>query len=175
MSLASTCPTLISLSVAGNEYSNLTACPELPLLETLNLEGNNLTSLHGISPIGKLKKLHTLNLKNNAITTISSGTMTPLKELRNVDLAFNAVESWEFVDMLSTILPNLEVLRLSHNPLYEGSLKDNEKQVAADLSYMLTVARVGTLTQLNYSEVSEVANHHHPNQANLARLHLMNG
>jgi len=100
--------------------------------------------------------LHTLVLKNNAIANISPNNMTRFNGLRSVDLAFNAVESWDFVDRLSEILPNLEVLRLSHNPLYDGPQKDEAKQAAADVIYMLTVARVGTLEQLNYSEVTQV-------------------
>lgn len=153
MSIASALPRLASLSAAGNEYDTLSECPDLPSLTSINLERNDLTSINDVRVLERLDKLHTLKLKDNSIETIGFGMLTSITSLKNVDLAFNAVASWGFVDALNTVFPNLEVLRLSHNPLYEHVTGGEGKQFTADDGYMLSLARIGSLTRLNYSEV----------------------
>lgn len=156
MAIASTFPALTALSAAGNEYTCLPPCPALPKLTALNLENNELSSVDDFEVLGRLPSLQTLNLKSNSIAIINSkATFT---SLRSVDLAFNAIATWTSVDALHGAFPALDSLRLSHNPLYDALKTPSGKQLSLEDGYMLTVARVGTLVRLNYSEVLVITN-----------------
>jgi len=123
---------------------------------SLNLERNDITSLGDIKSLSSMEKLSTLNLKDNSISAIALRDTPCLPVLQNVDLAFNAVATWDFVDALNVVFPNLKALRLSYNPLYTSLLSSTGKQLTGDDGYMLSLARIGTLTRFNYSEVCTV-------------------
>ncbi len=74
--------------------------------------------------------------------------------LQEVDLSYNAISSWNFIDRLDQVFPGMTTLRVSHNPLYENlkSAAGGKKLLPED-GYMLTMARLGRLTQLNFSKV----------------------
>lgn len=57
------------------------------------------------------------------------------------------------MDDLDYCLPGLTSLRMSHNPLYATS-QDSEASGSADEGWMLTLARFGKLTSLNFSNIT---------------------
>lgn len=72
-----------------------------------------------------------------------------------LDVSYNNIQTWSFVDQLPKHLPGLSGLRLSHNPVYD--VADPEGKAAAsssEESHMLTVARLGNLKTLNLSAVT---------------------
>lgn len=73
--------------------------------------------------------------------------------MRYLDLSYNAIASWKFVDDLDYCFPGLTELRLSHNPIYETGL-DSQSSGGAEEGYMLTLARLGKLTNLNFSKIT---------------------
>jgi hypothetical protein len=78
------------------------------------------------------------------------------KNLTHVELAFNDIADWEFVDTLPNVFVGLEQLRISHNPLFQHLRAASGRLMREDDGYMLTVARLGALRVLNYSPVSDV-------------------
>ncbi|KAE8452380.1 hypothetical protein EG329_001080 [Mollisiaceae sp. DMI_Dod_QoI] len=103
--------------------------------------------------------LEVLRLKGNNITSIDREpyVLAPFHrfgdKLRYVDLSYNAIASWKFVDDLDYCFPGLAELRLSHNPVYETSTEDGASS-SADEGYMLTLARIKNLTGLNFSKIT---------------------
>jgi len=113
-----------------------------------------------LTTVGTLQKL---GLKTNSICCLlnipgqaGEGGRLPTftTNLQEVDLSYNAISSWEFIDRLDQVFPGMTTLRVSHNPLYENlkCAADGKKLLAED-GYMLTMARLGRLTQLNFSKV----------------------
>lgn len=70
-----------------------------------------------------------------------------------MDLSYNAITSWKFVDDLDYCFPGLSELRLSHNPIYETGSKLGASG-SGDEGYMLTIARLSKLTNLNFSKIT---------------------
>lgn len=132
-------------------------------LVALALERNEFRSLSDLEPLTTIDTLHKLSLKRNFICSLLD---TPVKaegsgrlptfttSLQEVDLSYNAISSWHFIDGLAQVFPGMTTLRVSQNPLYLHlqSAADGKKLLPED-GYMLTMARLGRLTQLNFSEV----------------------
>ena len=82
------------------------------------------------------------------------------ESLSYVDLSYNAIGDWPFVDNLNDVFPGLTGLRVSHNPLYEdaGVVEADGKidpvAMGVEEGYMLTLARLEGLKSLNFSNVS---------------------
>jgi Leucine-rich repeat (LRR) protein len=116
------------------------------------MESNHFTSLSDIAPITDLNKLKTLILNFNSISKVfSENQKEPLmfgRSLNRVELAFNEIGDWEFINQLPAVIPGLDNLRISHNPLY-----DKSGFRSADDGYLLTIARISKLTKLNYTPV----------------------
>ena len=74
-----------------------------------------------------------------------------MDSLAYLDLSYNAVDSWEFINELPNIFPGLTGLRVAHNPLYVT--RDGKEAIGVDESFMLTLARIPFLKTLNYSVV----------------------
>jgi hypothetical protein len=87
------------------------------------------------------------------------------KSLTHVELAFNHIADWEFVDALPEVFVGLKQLRISHNPLFQQLRTASGRLLSEDDGYMLTVAHLGALRVLNYSPVSD-----EPSAASLTRL-----
>ena len=66
-----------------------------------------------------------------------------------LDLSYNCIADWEFIDALNQVFPGLLSLRVSNNPLFENS------KVSIEESYMLTLARVPGLKTLNFSTITQ--------------------
>lgn len=115
----------------------------------MNLERNDFKSLADICPLAKsLPNLKRLIVKHNSISATTSDNNQSItsfsSSLNEVDLAFNDVNQWSFVDDLVSVFPGLKTLRLAHNPLY-----------SSEDAFTYTVARLGQLKTLNYSIITD--------------------
>jgi hypothetical protein len=96
--------------------------------------------------------LESLHLKGNRIRSLGSNKPHFRPTLHYVDLSSNEVADWTFVDDLPTVFPGLLELRFSNNPLYgHPGDKDSTRN---DDAFMLTIARLKGLTELNFSKIS---------------------
>lgn len=154
-------PPLTSLSASSNYYKSLT-CPLHNGVTSLTLEYNEFTMIWDIILLRQLESLEVLHLKGNKISSIDkegyqlSSFHAFGTRLRYVDLSYNAIASWNFIDDLPQVFPGLEELRLSHNPVYNynGLSKQNEN-IGSEEGYMLTVARLKDLKSLNFSKITQ--------------------
>lgn len=155
---------LASLSCAANQLAAI-SCP-LPAsisstLTILNLEFNEFNSLSDLSMLSSLKVLRNLHLKGNNISTLTSDASAPPTfpdSIHYVDLSYNQVPTWSFVDGLDAAFPGLTALRLAHNPIYESTgISDNKQDptsTTTEEAHMITVARLPGLTALNFATIA---------------------
>ncbi|KAH6615037.1 tubulin-specific chaperone-like protein E [Boeremia exigua] len=146
---------LTTFSASSNFYSHLTPHVLNPTITNLILEENLLPSLSALEPLTRMPNLQRLVLKSNKISDV--GTPTPIfpTTLKEVDLSFNDITTWSFIEHLEHIFPGLTSLRVSHNPLFEALQAPDGRALTADDGYMLTLARLGKLTILNHSPISD--------------------
>ncbi|KKA27243.1 hypothetical protein TD95_003170 [Thielaviopsis punctulata] len=156
-------PTLLTLNCGTNQLSVL---PELSLgsltetLTSLNLELNHFTSLSDIAVLSKLKALRNLHLKGNRISSIAApGAQVPVfsESLQYLDVSYNEVTSWAFVDGLLTSTPGLLSLRLAHNPVYEANASGGTNQqtrIVSEESHMVTIGRLAQIRTLNFVSIA---------------------
>lgn len=147
--------TLTTFSASSNFYSSLTPHTLNATITDLTLEENLFPSLAALEPLTKMPNLQRLVLKSNKISII--GTPAPIfpTTLKEVDLSFNEIASWSFIESLAHDFPGLTSLRVSHNPLYEALQSPDGRALTADDGYMLTLARLGALKTLNHSPISD--------------------
>jgi hypothetical protein len=125
------------------------------------LEDNNLSSLEDVQYLSACcPQLRTLNLKNNQIcrTSRNSQPKTTFKlpeSIKDVDLAYNDIISWDIINELSTVFPGLKHLRISHNPIFSSLRSADNKPLTSADGYMLTIARLPQLETLNYSKITD--------------------
>jgi tubulin-specific chaperone E len=153
---------LTSLIIPGNQLSHLELQPlELSFpdtITTLDIGSNLFTCLSELSPLCKLSNLQKLLVNHGKICQVSLESTIPSSfrfstSVVRVELAFNEIDSWEFISQLNTLFPGLRGLRVSHNPLYQNLRAPDGRHLSADDGYMLTIARLGLLNSLNYSPV----------------------
>jgi hypothetical protein len=135
----------------------------------LYLEFNDFSSLTDIAPLSAISSLRNLLLKGNRIANISppsSSVAAPVfgTKLHYLDISYNQVSSWSFVDALRHCFPGLTSLRFTHNPIYDSPDLDNKDAstlsqqskgvTKTDEAYMLLVARMPALTSLNFSNIT---------------------
>jgi hypothetical protein len=150
-------PTLSIFGASSNLYTTLTPHPLNPTITDLTLEDNLIPSLSAIEVLTTLPNLKRLILKSNKIYEINhSGSQLPVfpPTLVEVDLSFNEISTWSFIESLAHVFPGLTSLRVSHNPLYESLQAPDGRSLTADDGYMLTLARLGNLKMLNHSPVN---------------------
>lgn len=150
-------PTLSTFGASSNLYTTLTPHVLNPTITDLTLEDNLIPSLSAISCLTKLPKLQRLVLKSNKVSEIAtSGSPIPVfsTTLTEVDLSFNDLSTWLFIETLKHVFPGLTSLRVSHNPLYESLQAPDGRTLTADDGYMLTLARLGNLKTLNHSPIN---------------------
>ncbi|CAK7227507.1 hypothetical protein SEUCBS140593_006601 [Sporothrix eucalyptigena] len=173
-------PALTTLAAGSNEQTQL--LPPLPpasmahlstTLTTLNLEFNDFTALSDLASLGGLKALRNLHLKGCRISTVKKDDETSAfsfsSTLTYVDLSYNLVTSWGFVDALPDVFPGMTSLRFAHNPIYNNPNLDTEaattttttslaagaaSAVSTEESYMVAVGRLARLRTLNFSTIS---------------------
>ena len=149
-------PTLSTFGASSNLYTALTPHTLSPTIIDLTLEDNLIPSLSAIECLTKLPNLQRLILKSNKISeTCSSDSPIPIfaSTLTEVDLSFNDISTWSFIESLAHVFPGLTSLRVSHNPLYESLQAPDGRALTADDGYMLTLARLGNLKTLNHSPI----------------------
>lgn len=157
VNIANLFPVLATFSASSNLYTTLSAHTLNPTITDLTLEDNLIASLSATESLTKLPNLKRLILKSNKISEISAaGSSLPVfpDSLTEVDLSFNEIGNWSFVDQLVRVFPGLTSLRISHNPLFESLQAPNGHPLTADDGYMLTIARLGNLTTLNHSQIT---------------------
>lgn len=134
------------------------------------MEYNDFTSLSDIAALAALTSLRNLHLKGNNICSITAPegrTPPPVFAtcLHYVDLSYNQIASWAFVDSLPAVFPGMASFRFSHNPIYDNpALHDDSESPAVgaagakttmtEEAYMITVGRLAALKSLNFSTIS---------------------
>ncbi|KAL5092496.1 hypothetical protein Trisim1_001049 [Trichoderma cf. simile WF8] len=158
--VASKCPSLATLLVGSNQLSTLPTIIQDSLPSTLtsiNLEYNDFTSLSDIASLATLNNLRYLQLKGNNISAITSSSgpndVVFPPSVQYVDLSYNKIDSWEFVDKLPAVFPGMVGLRITHNPIYYSMDADSNAQ-SSDESFMFTVARIAQLKTLNFTHIT---------------------
>lgn len=146
---------LTTFSASSNFYSSLTPHILNPTITDLTLEENLFPSLATLEPLTRMPNLQRLVLKSNKISNIGAPAPSFPSALKEVDLSFNEITSWSFIEALSHVFPGLTSLRVSHNPLYETLQSPDGRALTADDGYMLTLARLGALKTLNHSPISD--------------------
>lgn len=159
-------PSLSSLSVAANNLSSFN--PSTPgqvrhlfvTVKTLVMDMNAFTSLIPLclSLMTLFPNLTTLSLQNNNISALDSEVPTPeqplsaFSSITTLNLSNNAITTYTLISSLTQIFPNLTSLRVSGNPVF---LPPANSAHRTDAAFMLTVARLSTLTTLNYSTITD--------------------
>ena len=152
-------PSLKKLTASSNFYTTLryssaaTSIFALPLT-SLTLEYNNFMCLTNLELLTQLHSLKELLLKGNKISKIPEEWPIFGSELHYVDLSYNQISSWTFVDQLPTAFSGMTALRLSGNPIYESLTKGTNSGPSNDDAFLLTLARIGQLKSLNFSDIS---------------------
>ncbi|KAF2199052.1 RNI-like protein [Delitschia confertaspora ATCC 74209] len=150
-------PSLTTFVASSNFFSTLTPYSLPTTITDLTLEDNTFTSLSSLEPLTTLPNLRRLILKQNKITDITAhGSPTPVfsSTLTEVDLSWNEISTWTFINSLPHVFPGLTSIRVSHNPLYQSLQAPDGKVLTAEDGYMLTVARLGQVKTLNYSPIT---------------------
>ncbi|KAI0385801.1 Thioesterase/thiol ester dehydrase-isomerase [Hypomontagnella monticulosa] len=156
--------TLSTLSASANQLSSLPQTPLAALSSTLvslNLEFNGFTAMTDIASLAGLTSLRNLHMKGNYISTITHDQSEDLPvfptSLKYLDISYNRVSSWAFVDALPTCFPGMTSLRFSHNPIYDDPDHkfSKEPKTITEEAYMFTVGRLANLKTLNFGTISE--------------------
>ena len=147
------------LTISLNGLEKLHSPLSNSTLTSLTLEYNQFTSLSDLAPLSQLFSLENLLLKGNQISTSRSGASEqPVfgSRLQYVDLSYNQVASWVFVDDLAEVFPGMTGLRLQHNPIYDTIAKEGGSFSNVDDGFMLVLARLGNLRSVNFSPISDI-------------------
>lgn len=158
VSLRSYFSELVTLTASSNYLKSLPCQLKDDNLVSLALENNEFETLRDLYPLTKSKSLRTLLLKANKISKITSNLNDAIgikfsEKLEYVDLSYNAIDSWSFVDELPIVFPGLTGLRISNNPLYPTPVQSPSIQDTEE-NFMITVGRIGTLKTLNFSKIT---------------------
>ncbi|CCT62502.1 related to PAC2-involved in the stabilization of microtubles [Fusarium fujikuroi] len=157
--IATKSPSLAALDAGSNQFQSLPALDYGNLSSTLtsiNLEINEFTSFVDISTLATLRSLRNVHLKGNNISAIApEGTEGPIfsDTVQYLDVSYNKIQSWDFVNQLTKHFPGLVGLRIGHNPFYDAVDAD-AKASSSEESHMFTVARLGSLKSLNFSQIT---------------------
>lgn len=156
-SLVTLFPHLNTFVASSNAFGKLENGFLPPTITDLTLEDNNFHALSDLLPLARLPNLQRLILKNNKITEIvTPGSEMPVfsSALSEIDLSYNEITNWAFIDRLEDVFPGLSAIRVAHNPLYQSLHAADGKALSAEDGYMLTLARIGRLKNLNYSPIT---------------------
>lgn len=148
-----------TLEASMNGFKCLSNALQVEGLTSLTLEYNAFQSITDVIVSRNLRSLEVLRLKGNEISRLAeepyefSKLPSFGKQLRYVDLSYNEVSEWKFVNDLDHVFPGMTALRFAHNPIYKTS-KDAGSFSSMDDSYMLTLARIRNLETLNFSKIT---------------------
>ena len=170
--IAAKFPSLSSLFSSANQLSSLSPITPAPFTTTLvsvHMEFNEFTCIADIAPLAAVTSLRNLHLKGNrisAITPTDGHSSIPVftANLQYLDVSYNQVSAWSFIDSLPTSFPGLSSLRFAHNPIYNNPDLDNQEiptssntkaTSSTEEAYMLLLARLPpTLKIINFSAVT---------------------
>ncbi|KAL9104107.1 MAG: hypothetical protein Q9163_000909 [Psora crenata] len=140
--LTSHLPALSALTVSYNRIRTLSTPLQNSDLVRLDLSFNEISSVRDIWPLSSMLKLSDLSLRSNPITTLASEKVE-LFSLRHLDLTATRLPNFASLNPIPNLSPSLRSLLTKDTPL--------SKNPSASL---LTIARIATLTELNYSHIS---------------------
>ena len=153
-------PSLASLTAGTNQLSSLPFIDLSSLsatLTTINLEYNDFTAISNLASLTQLQNLRNLHLKGNNISAMAEegedGPIFP-ESLQYLDVSYNNVAAWSFVDSLPTHFPGLTALRIAHNPIYNAKAGDVRVSTSEE-SHMFTIARLAQLKSINFSAITK--------------------
>ncbi|KAF7546209.1 hypothetical protein G7Z17_g8604 [Cylindrodendrum hubeiense] len=155
--VAAKCPSLTNLNASANHLRSLPIVNYHGLastLTTISLEINNFATLAEISSLTSLTALRNIHLKGNSITALApEGSEAPIfpPSVQYLDVSYNNIQSWSFVDQLPKHFPGLTGLRISHNPVYNNA---DLEATSSEESHMFAIARVASLKILNFSQIT---------------------
>ncbi|CAG9938170.1 unnamed protein product [Clonostachys rosea f. rosea IK726] len=159
--VASRFPSLEIFNVGLNQLSHLPIVDYGSLentLTTLNLEYNEFESIAALQSLTALTALRNLHLKGNSILQMApEGTKAPIfpPALKYLDISYNDVQDWAFVDAVPTHFPGITGLRISHNPVYETPDPSSKASSSStEEAHMFVIARIGALKTLNFTQIS---------------------
>lgn len=139
---------LLRNNLAGTNFSNDHSLP--PSITHLNLGFNDFRCLGpGLDMVARLPSLRKLLLHQCKLNAIHTPIPFFSSTLAEVDLSYNDIDSWSFVDQLPCIFPGMTHLLISHNPIFQAPA--SQKDTTTDL---LITARLSNLTRLNNSAIS---------------------
>lgn len=157
-------PNLKTLWLSQNELHSFetAAAPQtFPSVSTIVLENNHFS---GLGPLADLFRhfpnVTTLSMQGNRIsgTGLPESAQALSTTLASLNLASNAIETFQLIDSLPTLFPALTSLRISKNPLYDSLAAQADATSSSgrpsDSPFYLTLARLPTLTTLNYTTIS---------------------
>ncbi|KAI1504345.1 hypothetical protein F5X99DRAFT_406062 [Biscogniauxia marginata] len=162
--IATRFPSLSGLVAGTNQLSSLPTVPFSTLsstLTSLNLEFNDFTTIADVASLAGLKSLRNLHLKGNNIATIRRNSSDELPvvspSLQYLDMSYNKVSAWDFIDDLPLCFPGLISLRFAHNPIYDNPDPEhtvNTKNITEE-AYMFTIGRLASIKALNFGSISQ--------------------
>ena len=146
---------LNGLSCIPETINNTPASKLLPsCLTELKIERNSFTTISSLLPLSLLPNLRKLLLARNQISSIHQPGEVPkspivFEELRYLDLSFNSIYSFKLIEAINVHFPNVEGLRIAHNPVYEAP------GMGLDEAHMLTVGRLSWKVRLlNFTTIT---------------------
>ncbi|MCJ1420890.1 hypothetical protein MMC32_007249 [Xylographa parallela] len=158
---------LQTLCLASNLLNDIPKSLPTTNLTSLDLSYNCFQCIGCLHHLTALLSLEKLVLRWNQIDRLTCNTLWPVstckrlanptncstftepmvfKSLLHLDVSDNLISSFHFISHLPALVPKLISLRISHNPLFAT--------LSSDDSFMLTLARMGSIQILNYSNVT---------------------
>ena len=142
MSLAPSLPVLKALTASNNHIRAVSKSLHGLDLIRLDLSFNEISSIKDIAPLSAMPNLSYLSLRSNPIVTLGNHTVE-FPSLKYLDVASTLLPTLASLDPIRTIFPHLISLLTKDSPLSEHPS-----------ATLLTIARIATLTELNYSPIT---------------------
>ena len=157
-------PELSTLSLNSNQLRTFTSIGDtrlsikLPTITVLLLENNDFQDLSSLPAIVRLfPDLSAISLQGNKISSISipvnsNQEIQSMPKITSLNLSQNEIPNYNFIDVLPRYFPELQSLRVSHNPFFNPPTSAPSYQT--NTAFSLTLARIPTLQTLNHSTIT---------------------
>ena len=136
-------PNLRSLNAAGNGISRILQPLRHEKITKLDLSFNFFVSLQDLIFLSELPRLDTLSLRSNPLNDFSTNSPSSFSVLRRMNLSGTDLSDFNALQSLSCVFPSLTSLQTKDTPMSK-----------LDSATLNTIARLPTLTELNYSTIS---------------------